>query len=276
MASTYTYPAHLSSSLEGMPDLPGVYTFHAGADRLPLYIGKSVRLRTRVRSHLRNPAEAAMLRQATHITFIRTAGDIGAQLLEAQRIKQLQPLYNHKLRRIRQLCSIVLLPSGLPHVVYSKDIDFANPGLVQLHGLFSSRHAAIETLNRLADEHGLCSGLLGLEKVAPSKPCFRHMVRKCWGACCGKESRQDHLQRLSSALEQLSVATWPVTGAMGLVEDSGDLHQIHVIRNWCYLGSAANPREAKRLAKASPGFDVDGYKILVGPVLSQSVKAISL
>jgi len=272
----YAYPDHLAPSLEGMPDQPGVYTFHAGSDRLPLYIGKSVTLRSRVRAHLRNPAEAPMLRQATHITYIRTAGDIGAQLLEAQRIKQLQPLYNHKLRRVRQLCAITLSDTGTPQIVASKNIDFANPGLLQLHGLFSSQRAAVQTLHRLADEHGLCLCLLGLERLQSGRPCFRHMVRKCWGACCGQESKQDHDQRLRLALEQLRVATWPLSGAMGLIEDSGDMHQIHVVRNWCYLGSAANAREAKRLAKAAPGFDVDGYKILVGPVLRQSVKAIAL
>jgi excinuclease Cho len=68
-----------------------------------LYIGKSVDLRSRVLSHLRTVDEARMLRQTLRISHIRTAGEIGALLLEASMIKQQQPLHNKKLRRSRQL-----------------------------------------------------------------------------------------------------------------------------------------------------------------------------
>ncbi len=63
------------------------YIFHAAEGTLPLYIGKSVNLRARLLSHMRNPDEARMLRQAARISHIRTAGEIGALLLEAQLIK---------------------------------------------------------------------------------------------------------------------------------------------------------------------------------------------
>ena len=75
-------------------------------------------------SHLRNPDEARLLRQTRRISFIRTAGEIGALLLEASMIKQQQPLINQKLRRSRQPCSF-RLNQGLPEVVYSKDLNFA-------------------------------------------------------------------------------------------------------------------------------------------------------
>ena len=114
----YAYPEHLREAVQQAPAAPGVYVFHAQGDRLPLYIGKSINLRARLQSHLRNPDEARMLRQATHITHIRTAGEIGALLLEAQMIKQQQPLFNQKLRRNRQLCAWQLV-DGIPAVVYS-------------------------------------------------------------------------------------------------------------------------------------------------------------
>jgi excinuclease UvrABC nuclease subunit len=44
-----------------------------------------------------------MLKQARRIDYVETSGDIGAQLLEAQFIKQYNPFYNIRLRRIRKL-----------------------------------------------------------------------------------------------------------------------------------------------------------------------------
>jgi excinuclease Cho len=51
---------------------------------------------------------------------------------------------------------------------------------------------------------------------------------------------------------------------------------VHVVRNWCYLGSAANIEEAKQLSTVAAGFDADGYKILVRPMLSGAVPVVCL
>ncbi len=211
----YAYPEHLREAVQQAPAAPGVYVFHAQGDRLPLYIGKSINLRARLQSHLRNPDEARMLRQATHITHIRTAGEIGALLLEAQMIKQQQPLFNQKLRRNRQLCAWQLV-DGIPAVVYSRDIDFAQAP--NLYGLYSSRTSAVAAQQALADAHRLCHGALGLEKLVAGKACFRSMLKRCNGVCCGKESAADHAQRLHTALQGLRIATWPYPGAIGLKE----------------------------------------------------------
>ncbi|VTM54865.1 NAD synthetase [Klebsiella pneumoniae] len=56
-AAIYEYPEHLRPWLEALPKLPGVYQFHGDSDTMPLYIGKSVNLRSRVLSHLRTPEE---------------------------------------------------------------------------------------------------------------------------------------------------------------------------------------------------------------------------
>ena len=79
----YEYPSHLRELVAGLPKAPGVYQFHGDIQSVPLYIGKSVDIRTRVLSHLREPSEARMLSQIRQITHVRTAGDLGAQLLEA-------------------------------------------------------------------------------------------------------------------------------------------------------------------------------------------------
>ena len=97
-------------SLAALPRGAGVYIFR-GDSPLPLYIGKSVDIRSRVMSHLRAPDEARMVAQTRRIDFIETAGEMGALLLESRMIKTDNPLFNQRLRRIRSLCSIRLVQS---------------------------------------------------------------------------------------------------------------------------------------------------------------------
>jgi excinuclease Cho len=272
-SSCYEYPQHLRDSIQDLPQAPGVYIFHGEEGDLPLYIGKSVQLRSRVLSHLRKVDEARMLRQTRRISHVRTAGEVGALLLEASLIKQQQPLWNQKLRRNRQLCSLSLR-SGVPTVVYSKDVNFAAEP--ELYGLFSSRHAALEGLRQVADNNKLCYAALGLEKLKPGKACFRAMLHQCAGVCRGDESAAAHQNRLFTSLAGLQIACWPFAGAIGLVERFEELTQIHVIRNWCYLGSVTALEEAKSLATQAAGFDADGYKILCKPILSGSAEMVTL
>lgn len=272
-ARIYEYPSHLREGIEDLPPAPGVYIFHGEEGDLPLYIGKSVNLRNRVLAHLRTVEEARMLRQTRRISHIRTAGEIGALLLEAQLIKQQHPLYNQKLRRSRQLCSLQV-EDAQPEVVYAKDVDFARAP--SLYGLFGSRHAALEGLRDLADELKLCYGELGLEKLSPGRACFRATLKQCAGVCRGDESREAHRQRLLTGLQGLAVATWPYEGAIGLLECFDDDTQIHVVRNWCYLGSAPTLAEARKLDRMVVGFDADGYKILCKPILSGTAEIVQL
>jgi len=154
----YDYPQHLRDAIEDAPTGAGVYIFHGQEGDLPLYIGKSINIRARLLSHLRTPDEARMLRQTQRISHIRTAGEIGALLLEAQMIKAQHPLFNQKLRRNQQLCSLQLT-GEVPQVVYARDIDFASQP--ELYGLYASRHAALDALRAIADQNKLCYGPLG-------------------------------------------------------------------------------------------------------------------
>ncbi|WP_312626546.1 excinuclease Cho [Scandinavium sp.] len=272
-AAIYEYPEHLRPSLEALPSLPGVYIFHGESDTLPLYIGKSVNLRSRILSHMRTPDEAALLRQSRHITWIRTAGEIGALLLEARLIKERQPLFNKRLRRNRQLCSL-LLKDAQPQVVYAKEIDFAHqPGL---YGLFANRRAALQALQAIADEHQLCYGILGLEAVTRGRGCFRSALKRCAGACCGKESVEAHQQRLLAGLAKLQLTCWPWKGAIALKESSEGMTDYLIIHNWLWLGSVSALADADTLRRLPAGFDHDGYKILCKPLLAREAEIIDL
>ncbi len=85
---------------------------------------------------------------------------MGALLLEARLIKEQQPLFNKRLRRNRQLCSLQIT-AGKPQVVYAREVDFSHAP--NLFGLFANKRAALQALQTLADELQLCYSLLGLE-----------------------------------------------------------------------------------------------------------------
>ncbi len=224
-------------------------------------------------AHFRNADAAKMLHQARHISWITTAGELGALLLEAQLIKTQQPLFNKRLRKNRQLCSLQL-SGDKPQVVYARELDFSRSP--NLFGLYANRRTAQETLKSIADEQQLCYGLLGLESVSKGRGCFRSSLKRCAGACCGRESREAHQQRLLMALEQVRIQCWPYHGAVGLVEQGQVQTQIHVIDHWFYLGSVSDIADAATLKRAPEGFDSDGYKILCRPLLSGDYPLIPL
>lgn len=258
------------ASLAALPRSCGVYIFQ-GEGTLPLYIGKSVDIRSRVLAHLRAPDETEMVAQSRRVDAIPTAGEVGALLLEARLIKQRSPLFNIRLRRLRHLCSIQLgaTAAGLtPHIVTGKDVAVGETD--GLYGLFSSVHAAQNKLRELADPQRLCLGLLGLEKMG-QRGCFGLQVKTCLGACVGKEDRHAHDQRLLAALQDLKVHAWPFAGAVDLVEQSGDWVQRHRIHNWRHLGSWCSRTQTFE-PHAQQGFDLDTYKILVKPVMMQTAR----
>lgn len=79
-----------------LPDQPGVYFFQLGD--VPLYIGKSVNLRARVKSHIAqaklSKKEYAIVSQSDTLKFMTTLNNFDALILEAQLIQKHKPQYN--------------------------------------------------------------------------------------------------------------------------------------------------------------------------------------
>jgi len=80
-------PPQLETNVAEIPDTPGVYLFF-GEGPLPLYIGKSIKLRSRVMSHFqaasREAREMRISQEIRRVEWIETAGELGALLLEAR------------------------------------------------------------------------------------------------------------------------------------------------------------------------------------------------
>ncbi len=90
-------PDRLEARLQEIPQEPGVYYMRDSSDQI-LYIGKSKRLRSRVRSyfngHDTRPRIALMMRSVVEIEVIVTDTEAEALALEANLIRQHQPHFN--------------------------------------------------------------------------------------------------------------------------------------------------------------------------------------
>ena len=89
-------PREERPDLSKLPDDPGVYVFRDERGK-PLYVGKSVSVRTRARSHFCAPA--GWTERAAVVDYKPTNSELGALVLENRLIKRWQPPGNRALKR---------------------------------------------------------------------------------------------------------------------------------------------------------------------------------
>lgn len=288
-------PPHLDAHLlEDMPDTPGVYLFYgdnqtdsatennAGRLNIPLYIGKSINIRARVLSHFSSDhastKEMRISQEIKHIEWIETAGELSALLLESRLVKERQPIHNRQLRNERQLCSWQLASDAntKPLLNLMREYTITPDNIGQLFGTFKTKRQALEVLRKIAERHQLCPQLLGLE--AGKGACFSSQIKRCKGACCGREPIEMHYLRLQSALVAHKLKTWPYAGKIGIKEHShfNDLTQVHVFEHWTYVGVANDDDALQDLLQANAmfKFDLDSYKLLLKAISDPKTQLI--
>jgi DNA polymerase-3 subunit epsilon len=265
---TPSLPPQLApDALDAIPEAPGVYRFY-GLNALPLYIGKAKNLRERVGAHFssdyRSATDQRLSVELSRIEFDETAGELGALIRESALVKSLLPAHNHALRRKAESGVLALdAEPGPPQFVPAAAVE---PGeLPGRYGPFGGRRQAREALRALAAEHALCWKALGLERRLG--PCFARQVRKCAGTCVGEESAAAHHERLRAALAPLAIPAWPFPGAAAIRERAAwsERVDVHVVRDWCWLGTARDDAELQALLDAPPRpqFDADIARLLM-------------
>ncbi len=262
-------PPLLETPIHDIPDTPGVYLFY-GEGSIPLYVGKSVNLRTRVMSHFQAAVKVAremrIVQEIRRVEWRETAGELGALLLESRLVKELQPLHNRQLRRERQLMAWQLLPEPAhPLLKLVRMDDVALNDLSAVYGVYRSKRQAMDALRALADGHGLCPHALGLESGKGA--CFSHQIGKCKGLCAGKEAPALHRVRLQMALAGQRLKAWPHPGRVGIREHHANTGRtdIHVFDHWCHVATVHDDEELQsaREVQQALAFDLDTYRLLV-------------
>jgi DNA polymerase-3 subunit epsilon len=181
-----------------LPQDPGVYIFRDGAGQ-PLYVGKSVSIRSRARAHFAPSTQRAAWTQAAEVVDYRsTSSELGALILENRLIKQLRPPGNVKLARRRDERTVYL--------VCRLDIPFP---ILELAPAPAAGHAV--TIGPLRGRTWVSELIEQLDSMFGLRHCGRRLPRRehpsaygqmgrCLSPCLGDLDPNLYRRRLDEAL----------------------------------------------------------------------------
>jgi DNA polymerase-3 subunit epsilon len=258
---------------DDLPESSGVYRFY-GADDALLYVGKSRNLRNRVLEHFaqdhRSTKEHELSRQVRRVEWVETAGELGALLQEAAAVKAEKPVHNRRLRGSDATWTLRLVPAGgagagsaeRPSRAEIVELDALEPHeRDEVYGTFRDRKTARRALDEIVRAHQLCIRALGLEDGEGS--CFAYQLKRCKGACVGREPPKLHDTRVRLALAGLRMKPWPYRGRVVVAErDWRGEEDLHVLDGWRWLGTVKDLDEARTVRDDEARFDADVYRIL--------------
>ena len=180
-----------------LPKTSGVYLF-LDKREYPLYIGKSVNLRTRVASYLRNDSTQEeriqrMVHEAQSLKYVETETELMALLLEDSLIKKYLPVYNIRQKQFRDYRYLQLSDDTYPRLITLED-----PGKIQrqVYGPFRDRFF----IQRLQEIFSRYLGFRSCPEANPSKSCIELDLGQCLGPCVLREVHSAY----SAASEQVS------------------------------------------------------------------------
>jgi excinuclease ABC subunit C len=177
-------PEKLAARLQEIPPEPGVYFMRDDRDHI-LYIGKSKKLRSRVRSYFRDsqdlsPRIALMARQVVEIEFIVTDTEAEALALEANLIKLHQPHFNVLLKDDKKYPYIVITWSqDYPRIFMTRNRRLGK-GRDKYYGPYTDSRLLRDTLNLVRRIFPVRQRPQPLHK---DRPCLNYDIGRCPGVC---------------------------------------------------------------------------------------------
>ncbi|MCT7948361.1 excinuclease ABC subunit UvrC [Ancylothrix sp. C2] len=186
-------PERLESRLKEIPAEPGVYLMRDGNERI-LYIGKSKKLRSRVRSYFRESQRlsdriAMMVQQVAEIEFIVTDTETEALALEANLVKQHQPYFNVLLKDDKKypyLC--ITWSENYPRIFITRKRRAGNKK-DRYYGPYTDVRALRTTLHIIKRIFPLRQRPQPLFK---DRPCLNYDIGRCPGVCQLLVSPEDY------------------------------------------------------------------------------------
>jgi DNA polymerase-3 subunit epsilon len=186
-------PPDQRPDLSKLPDDPGVYIFRDERGK-PLYVGKSVSLRTRARAHFCAPA--GWTERAEIVDYRPTNSELGALVLENRLIKQLKPPGNSALKRtdgyVYLRCRL-----DIPYPVLDVAAEPAGGHAVNV-GPLGSRTLAWELADQLTSLYRLrhCGRTLKLRE----HPSAYGQMGRCTSPCLGDLDPNAYRGQIDAAL----------------------------------------------------------------------------
>jgi excinuclease ABC subunit C len=201
--------AELRASVrESAQNRPGVYRMIGPNDRV-LYVGKSIRVRTRLLSYFRSERgeKAADIIGHTHrIEWEHVPNEFAALLHEMRLIRQWRPPFNVVHKRDRSFCFIKLTREEAPRLLVVTEVaadgglhfgPFHGPDRVratvrEVGDLLELRDCSASTRLSFADQ-------LDFFGHVPTPLCLRAVVGKCLAPCAGRCTRTEYVERVAVA-----------------------------------------------------------------------------
>jgi DNA polymerase-3 subunit epsilon len=222
--------------LSTLPDDPGVYIFRDERGR-PLYVGKSVSLRSRARAHFCAPA--GWTEKAAIADYRPTNSELGALVLENRLIKAWKPGGNKKLKRTDRYCYL-RCRLDIPYPVLEVASDPA-PGHAVNVGPLGSKPLATELADHLTSLYRLrhCGRTLKLRE----HPSAYGQMGRCVSPCLGDLDPNAYRRQLDLALSHFER---PGAGEAVIAEI--DRRMLEASQERRYERAAALLRRRERLA----------------------------
>lgn len=199
-------PANITlEKLHALPDTCGVYYFYNEYSKI-IYVGKSKNIRKRVMSHFAKQTEKSRkLYQAVHeITCEETGSELVALLYESHEIKNLHPEINRAQRaRATQFVIHQTINEDGYIALQTARVNQKLRKTMTLLGEYSKLGSAKGALGRIVENFELCHHLCHMDHTG--KPCFQYHIKKCRGACAGKETAEEYNERVLEAVAYLRI-----------------------------------------------------------------------
>jgi len=148
----------MEEKLKELPQSPGVYLFRNKKKQV-IYVGKSVHLRSRVRSYFqKNTLDIKILRMVKHISSVDhvvTNTELEALILEAYLIKSYKPFFNSMLKDDKRYLYIKITTNEeYPRILTSRKED--DPACVYF-GPYPSSRAVVDVLKIIRKVFPYCT-----------------------------------------------------------------------------------------------------------------------
>jgi excinuclease ABC subunit C len=235
----------IEQRLTEIPPEPGVYFMRDATDRI-LYIGKSKKLRSRVRSYFREgshhtPRIAMMVRQVVEIEFIVTDSEAEALALEANLIKQHQPHFNVLLKDDKKYPYILITWSeDYPRILLTRNRRIGK-GKDKYYGPYTDSNLLRNVLYTIKRIFPLRQRPQPLFK---DRPCLNYAIGRCPGVCQNLITPADYRQTIEKVAMIFQGRTGELietlTAQMQQAAESLEFEQAGLIRDRIHNLTALN------------------------------------
>ena len=188
------------------PENPGVYIMK-DVSGTPIYIGKAINLRSRVRSYFFDSHDERaqipiMLQKLDHIDWIATNNETEALILEANLIRTNKPKYNIDLRDDKHFPYLkVTLYEQFPRLLIVRRIDKEG---AKFFGPYTDVRSMRKLVTYAKSIFRLRDCNRQLPPARPMRPCINYSMKICSGACAEKITRDEYRENVNNLLRFLS------------------------------------------------------------------------